>query len=133
MKTVDYLDAISRRYPRANRQGIVAPATDYALAKLLEKNPSSFTHYRNRGVTFDDQTAVKVAELLDIDPAVVMADMHAERAKDKEVKKIWLRVAHSFKPIFALIIIHSLISGSPLYTKGYTAPSAYNYGYYVKL
>lgn len=84
MKTAEYLDAL--------RAHLRLPS-DYAAAKVLGVTVSSASGYRNGKHTFDDATALRVAELLEIDPQRVVADMHAERAKDDRVRAFWQQVA----------------------------------------
>ncbi len=87
-KTLDYIEAIKARYkPDAGE------LSDYRVSKLLGIKPQSVSVYRTKGGTLDDTTALKVAELLDLDPAEVLANMHAERAKDEKVRKIWEALA----------------------------------------
>src|SRR3569833_2640912 len=69
MKTVNqYLDEIKARY------GL---PSDYAVAKLLKISPANVTGYRKGKSGFDDERALIVAELLEIAPVIVLADMIA--------------------------------------------------------
>lgn len=69
-------------------------ATDYAIAKRLEIPTSQMTSYKNgRAKTLSDETALKLAELLKINPLEILADQAAERSKKNEVKSFWKKLA----------------------------------------
>lgn len=72
MKTAsEYLDAIKSAY------GI---ASDYGLAKLTGFSRPRISHYRTGRSHFDDDAALVVAALLDVDPAEVLLDALESRA-----------------------------------------------------
>lgn len=102
MKTIDYLDALKERYQ----------VSDYKVARLLGKTSASTSQYRKKGTTFDDATAIRVAELLNMDPVEVIADMHAERAKDDQVREVWKRVASTFHRAAAICLVVVILSVS---------------------
>ncbi|MEE9350986.1 MAG: hypothetical protein V3U78_01900 [Thiotrichaceae bacterium] len=98
MKTIDYLNMINKNYN----------ASDYKVAQLLLINKTSVHRYRNKGGTFDDNTAIKVAELLDIDYAIILTDMQIERAKNDTTRSAWahvLEMAKSHSTALALIAV----------------------------
>lgn len=78
--TCDFLDAVKSRY------GL---KSDYALAKKLVLTTQQITQYRNKGLILSDAMAIKVAELLEIDPALVIIAVHGERAKKDSEKAVW--------------------------------------------
>lgn len=82
----------SREYLDALRAHLRLPS-DYAVAKALNTTRATVSTYRTGRHTFDDATALRVAELLGIDPRKVIADMHAERAKDAKVRAFWQQIA----------------------------------------
>lgn len=82
----------SREYLDALRAHLNLPS-DYAVAKVLNTTRATVSTYRTGRHTFDDATALRVAELLGIDPQRVVADMHAERAKDERVRAFWQQIA----------------------------------------
>ena len=64
--------------------------SDYAIAKVLNVYPSAIAAQRNgRAKTLDDDTAMTVAELLEVDPMQIIADQNAERGKTARVKNYW--------------------------------------------
>ena len=104
MKTIDYADQIMRRYDLG---------TDYQLAKFMEMSMQTPRNWRRKGTTADDQTAIKMAALLEIDPAKVLADIHAERSKTPEEKSVWERIAKQFGQAAALALIVNLSLAFP--------------------
>ena len=67
--------------------------TDYRLAKVLGISNTSVTHWRNGRSRPDDSLVVRMARLMHSDPAPIVAELHAERAKDPESRELWLRIA----------------------------------------
>lgn len=68
--------------------------SDNALANALGIDRAVISqHRRKRSGVLNDETAYKIAELLDINPAVIMADQHAEGSKNKEIREIWQQIA----------------------------------------
>ena len=117
MKTAaDYLDEISKKFPTRNRKGEMGPASDYAISKLLGKPAGHITQLRH-GSTFGDELAIKVAELLEIDPGEVMANMNAQRAKSAQARAVWERIAkeahRSAAAMVAVILAGGLMMNSP--------------------
>lgn len=87
MKTVDFLDAVKAAY------GLTS---DYQLAKKLAVSTSRITNYRTNRSTMDDSLALQIADLLDVEPLLVMASVHAEREEkngSEDVANFWRGVA----------------------------------------
>ncbi|WP_444632783.1 DUF3693 domain-containing protein [Cupriavidus oxalaticus] len=93
--TLEFLEAV-----RAKLGG----ASDYAIAKELNITRSAVSRYRNGLGGFDDETAVKVARVLDIDPAAVVTAAHAERTKNPELRQIWASLADRFAVNFEALL-----------------------------
>ncbi len=85
MKTVDYLNLMNDELLW----------TDYRIAKELKTTKQTISNYRNKDQHFRDDIAILVAKKLNIDPLRVLADVHAQRAKDPAVKKVWQKLAAS--------------------------------------
>lgn len=85
--TLEFLDGVSAK---------LGGASDYAIAKELDVTRSAVSRYRNGLSTFDDETAIRVARILDIDPAAVLLAAHAERTKNPEAKNLWTSLANRF-------------------------------------
>ncbi len=77
-------------------------ATDNALARqVLKVDPTTLRAMRERGLS--DARAVQIATILELDPAQVLAWVHAERAQDPQVRKIWEKLAKSL--VASLIVV----------------------------
>lgn len=82
--TADFLDAL--------RVKLNLPS-DGRLAVYFGMQRQHLSKYRTLGHTFDDAMSLRVADILELDPAYVLACMHHQRAKQAEVKQVWERLA----------------------------------------
>lgn len=82
--TIEFLDAV---------KSCTGAASDYSLAPILGVTRAAISKLRNGNGFLGDSTAIRVGELLDIDPAYVVACAHAERAKKDEERAIFQRLA----------------------------------------
>lgn len=97
MNTLEYLGAVK------SRLGITS---DYALAARLGVTRSAVSNFmRGKGVMGDD-VALTVAQILDMNPLVVIAQANAERASTPEMKARWTGVVEKFSASF-----NALLSG----------------------
>lgn len=86
-KTVDLLNRVKAAY------GL---ETDYQLGKKMGIARQRICKYRNYGTPLDDKCAFIVADLLDLDPARVVASMQYERAlkaEDTKMASFWMQYA----------------------------------------
>lgn len=84
MKTAaQYLDAIKQA------KGI---DSDYGIHKLTGWDKGTVSRYRNGKGHFDEDAAMTVADLLDIDPAQVLIDAAASRMHDPRALRAWQSV-----------------------------------------
>ncbi len=87
IKTITLLDTLKAAY------GLTS---DYQLAKKLCIKRATVSRYRN-GLSFlDDKTSFEVAELLELDPAFVVACANLERAErldDEKAITFWKQYA----------------------------------------
>lgn len=60
--------------------------SDYRTAKELGLSRNTISMYRSRTPTMDEETAVVVADALELDPATVLLDQVAERSKSEAVR-----------------------------------------------
>jgi transcriptional regulator with XRE-family HTH domain len=79
--TIDWLDAAKAKH------GL----SDYALAPLLGVSKAQMSRYRNGHDTLSDDVALKLADLLGMDPKAIIGCAHAERAKTDGARKFWER------------------------------------------
>ncbi|OEZ93493.1 helix-turn-helix protein [Janthinobacterium sp. HH106] len=87
MNTMEYMGAV---------KAALGIESDYALSKALNVTRQTVSRYVQGKGYFDDAVAVKVAELLQIHPGLVMLDMHRERAKTPAEQTIWQEIFEGF-------------------------------------
>lgn len=121
--TIEYLDDVKAKY------GL---RSDYALAIKLETGSSGIVNYRKKYSHFNDSMAVRVAELLEIDPAEVLASVNAERTKCPAAKSAWERVARSFSAGLMAVFIAISLNVAPAPAHAGIVEKAPNNTYYVK-
>jgi hypothetical protein len=91
MNTAQYLDLVMKV------QGL---KTDYAVAKALKIRPSTVYGYRDGRSHPDDEVSVRIAELVNMHPGLVMLDMHRERAKTPQERGLWKEIFEGFLLLF---------------------------------
>lgn len=79
--------------------------SDYAAAAVLGLTRSAVSKYRSRESTLDENTAIKVAHALSLNPALVLADQAMERAKDAEARGAWMSILERLGGVAASILI----------------------------
>ncbi|CAB3726042.1 helix-turn-helix domain-containing protein [Paraburkholderia rhynchosiae] len=94
--TIDYLDEL--------RVKLQLPS-DYAVAKALGCTRASVSRYRNGVGSFDDATAIKVAELLGLEPLEIIAAANFERSKDEHSQNVWASIWGKVAGAIALNLI----------------------------
>jgi plasmid maintenance system antidote protein VapI len=82
--SVELLDLLANKY---------LISSDYRLAKLLNVTPGLISKHRSKRFGLSDELALKVADLLDYDPAFVIACANYERANCAEQKEVYFRLA----------------------------------------
>lgn len=98
--TADFLDAL--------RVKLELPS-DGRLAVYLGIHRQYLSRYRRNVITFDDEMSMKIADILETDPAFVVACMHAQRAKRSEEKKLWERIATSMAGVAAALVMVAIL------------------------
>lgn len=94
--TVEYLDAIKVRLDLPS---------DYAVAKALGLTRAAVSKQRLGHSVFDDTTALRVAEILGVDPMEVISAANAERARDEETRRLWERAWGKVTGATAVVVI----------------------------
>jgi hypothetical protein len=94
--TCDFLDAIKARH------GV---PSDYALAKTLGVTQQMISRYRTGRDFLSDSVAIQVAKLLELEPAVIIAAVHCERAKKPDEKAVWNTIFEKLGGIAAALFI----------------------------
>lgn len=94
--TIEFLDAVKAKH------GV---ASDYALAPILGVTRSAMSKYRQKKDFLGDSTAIRVAELLEIDPLIVVASVHFERSKIDQEKALWKGFLQKLGGLAASVVI----------------------------
>jgi predicted transcriptional regulator len=105
--TADFLDAL--------RIKLNLPS-DGQLADHLGMHRQHMSRYRTMSGTFDDERAIQIADILEVDPVFVVACMHAQRAKREEEKAVWSRVAAMVSGVSAAVFVAVILSAVDLPT-----------------
>lgn len=103
--TVEFLNAVKAKHHLPS---------DGRLAVMLGLTRASISRFQQGKDFLGDETAMKVADLLDIDPAFVVACVHAERAKRPEEKALWSSIATRASSIAAGVVFAVILSASVL-------------------
>lgn len=94
--TIDYLDAVKTR---------LNLPSDYAAAKALGVTRSAVSRYRNGVGVFDEIVAIRVAELLQIEPIEVIAACKAESAPDEHIRSVWIGTWEKISTGFRTLVL----------------------------
>lgn len=103
MRSSDYIDQIRKQRELPS---------DYAAAKVLGVNKERVSSYR-RGVEFSDEMAIRVAELLGLEPLKVLADVRAQSAKDDQTRQFWRKVG-GLSPAMAAVMLSGELTASAM-------------------
>ena len=99
----DFVKKLKKRYDISS---------DYGMAKILGLSPQTMSaHKSGRAKHFSEETAYKIGELTNEDPAYAMVVLAIERAKDDKVREAWRRVARimrSSAPVFFIVFVLSI-------------------------
>lgn len=94
--TCDFLDAVKTRFNLPS---------DYALAAKLGISRAMLSHYRLRHDTFSDSVALTVAKLLEIDPAIMLVNIQAERCRQPVEKAVWESILQKLGGAAAALVL----------------------------
>jgi len=103
--TIDFLNDVKKKHNLPS---------DYALAGKLGLSRAAISKFRVGKDCLGDETACKIAALLDLDPGYVMACIAAERAKKPSVKAAWKHTAEVLYGIAAVVAVVALLPTVPL-------------------
>ncbi len=87
--------------------------SDGKLALRMEWQRAQLTRYRQKRETFSDETCLKVAHALGIEPDYIMACMAMQRAKSEATRRAWARIAAKLAPAAAVVLLVLGIAPSP--------------------
>lgn len=77
----------------------------YGLHKLLRVSQPTPLRWKNDGGTFDDETAIKVAKILEMPEEYVLADMAIERCKSPKAIRAWKRLLSRANPLLTSCVL----------------------------
>lgn len=136
-RTVDFLSSPARRntemqttkqlLDRAKKaQGI---ESDYKLAQTLGVVQTAVTNWRSGRSHPDDERAARLAELAGQSAEIVVAELHAERAKTPETRQLWMRMAMQLRTAGGAVAATALsatllIAGAPTQARAATPSPA---------
>lgn len=87
--------------------------SDYRVAKELGITQSAVSKHRKRESTLDEDTALKIAQALQLDPVLILADQAMERAKDAEARSAWSAILQRLGGVAAGVLVAVGVSSSP--------------------
>ena len=104
MNTIGYLKQVKRR---------LGVESDYALAQHLGVTRQAISGMQSGKTTLGDETAMKIAAILELHPALVLADAHAEREKNPEIQAVWRGLVEKISLGFELLLLPAGRRGIP--------------------
>jgi len=120
MKTIDYLEEVRK---------LTEKKTDYAVAKMIGIPQSKIIAYK-KGTTFGEGACEKVAQVLNIPLAAIMADMEAERAKRTTIREAWEKAADTLRNVAAVVLLMVFTVGAaPTEAANFSKPVVNNIHY----
>jgi transcriptional regulator with XRE-family HTH domain len=86
--------------------------SDYALAQHLGVTRSAVSKLQKGMTLMGDETAIRVADILKMPRAAVLADVYAEREKNPEIAAVWRSVWEKFSVGFDYLLSGGLPHGA---------------------
>jgi transcriptional regulator with XRE-family HTH domain len=99
--TFDLLNRVSRK---------LGDASDYRIAKETGVSKQTVSNWRHGTNTMSDSAGIRVAAILEEDPAQVLALLQAERTDSPEARKVWRRLAASLGGKAAAVLAATLLT-----------------------
>ena len=96
MNTIDYLDKCKEKL------GI---SSTYALAKAMGVDERVLSNYKKGRVIINDFVCFRIAQILELDPAYVIADIKSGTEKDEVRREFFKSFVGSAKKITRLLIV----------------------------
>ena len=121
--TLDYLNAVKAK---------TGAVSDYALAKELGISRQAISKYRNLGESFSDKTAIKVAQILEIELSEVLISAQIESTKNDTVRSAYKSIFERLGGVAASVLVATTLFSNPAPVKAATGNDFVNDVYYVK-
>lgn len=88
--------------------------SDYALANALGVSRQTISQYRHGRIKgMDAATAVKVADLLEMDPMLIIAVAERERAHGAGERELWEKLVRKLGGLAACLVAGIGLAGAP--------------------
>lgn len=113
MNSADYIEQLRK---------LTKTGSLYSVAKLTGLSENAVQHYSKGRREFDTYAALRVAELLNIEPMQVIADVEAAREKDEGRKRYWQELAKKSLGLTATVIFATAILTTPDASHSQSAP-----------
>lgn len=98
--------------------------TDYRAGKELGFSKNTISNFRTgRAATMDEDSALKVAQALQLDPALVLADQAMERARTEPARSAWAAVLQRLGGVAAGLLVASGLSSAPAPAQAASSPT----------
>ena len=105
MKSSDFMDLA---------QAKLGIDSDNKLSAAMDLNRGHISQWRTGKREFSDRISVQFAEVLGLPPEYVIAEIHAHRAKDSNIKIVWQNLAAQAKKLHVVAIVAiALVSFAP--------------------
>ncbi len=79
-------------------------SSDGQLARYMGWKPQQLTPWRQKRVTFNDETVLRIARVLEIEPYYIAACMKAQQAKTPKARNLWAEIAGKLAACFILAV-----------------------------
>lgn len=87
--------------------------SDYALAKKIGLSRFDVSRYRSGSRTPDAYACVRIAVILGLDPAQVIADLHSQGEQDAERRRFWTDfLSRASRAVACTLVALSIALGS---------------------
>lgn len=90
--SVEILDTVRRRLGEV--EGLAGPVSDYRVAQVLGIKQPTISEIRRGKTTLGAPTLVKIAEVLRVPAAWLLACVQAERAQNEGLRRLWTEAAY---------------------------------------
>jgi transcriptional regulator with XRE-family HTH domain len=87
--------------------------SDYALRLYLGVTRQQISKYRNGHDVLSDDVAIRIAEILEVEPLLVLATVHAERSRSETAKKTWTGIIDKLGGTAAAVALGIMLNALP--------------------
>ncbi len=88
--------------------------SDYAMSKRLGVSTAQMSRYRTRKSYLGDDTAIRLAHLLEVDPLPILAAAAAERATSDDARQVWSRYAEVMASLAGIAVVGGTLLTAPV-------------------